>query len=352
MIHILKKLVASIAAVLLLTVIPMLPVHAASNGLGITPRKNYTLQPGAHVTDTLYINNLNKTQALTVALRLVDFSAKNQTGEPKLDLRGDAPQTAWSIKPFVKIPASVTVPAGQSVNVPVTISVPASQGAGSYYSAVEYTAQNTPGQQNVTLAASSVSLMFVTVPGHANEHMQLERFGAFIPNTDGVDGNFSSLFFTSTPNTLAYVVQNQGDVAEQPTGSILVKNMFGKQVKVIEQANPKNQLALIGQTRRFESCVQQQNKTTKAVTGQEQTNVVCESPHLMPGRYTAELAVFYGLNGNTNQEIVGTTSFWYLPVWFLIVVLVVLVIIAFGIYKLQRRIRRSKSTTTSKKAKK
>jgi len=246
------------------------------------------------------------------------------------------------------MPPSVTVPAGQAVNVPITIAVPAEQGAGSYYSAVEYTAQNTPGQQNVTLAASSVSLMFVTVPGHANEHMQLQRFGAFVPSSDGTTGNFSSLFFTSTPSTLAYVVQNQGSVAEQPTGSILVKNMFGKQVKVIEQANPKSQLALIGQTRRFEACMQQKNTATKASSGQDQTNIVCESPHLMPGRYTAELAVFYGLNGNTNQEIVGTTSFWYLPVWFLIIVVIVLVAIVFGIFILRRKLRARKAGPAKK----
>jgi len=352
MTNILKKSVGTIVAALLLTVIPMLPVHAASNGLGITPRKNYTLQSGAHVTDTLYINNLNKTQALTVSLRLVDFSAKNQTGEPNLDLRANAEQTAWSIKPFVKMPGSVTVPGGQAVNVPITISVPADQGAGSYYSAVEYTAQNTPGQQNVTLAASSVSLLFVTVPGHANEHMQLQRFGAFVPSSDGTSGNFSSLFFTSTPSTLAYVVQNQGSVAEQPTGSILVKNMFGKQVKVIEQANPKTQLALIGQTRRFEACMQQRNTVAKSASGQDQTNVVCESPHLMPGRYTAELAVFYGLNGNTNQEIVGTTSFWYLPAWFLVFLVIVLAALVLGIYLLQRKLRSPSSTTAPKKRKK
>ncbi|HKR81561.1 MAG TPA: hypothetical protein VJR27_01015 [Candidatus Saccharimonadales bacterium] len=339
--NILKKLVAPVVATLLLTVIPALPAHAASNGLGITPRKNYTLQPGAHVSDTLYVNNLSQTQPLTVALRLVDFSAKDQTGSPNLNLTKNAPQTPWSVKPFVSMPSTVDVPAGKAVNVPITVSVPANQGAGSYYSAIEYTAQNSPGQQNVTLAASSVSLMFVTVPGHAHEYMQLKQFGAFIPTSDDEHGNFSSWFFTSPPKVLAYVVQNQGNVAEEPTGSIAIKNMFGKQVKLIDQANPKKQLALIDQLRRFEACVNPGTKTTKAASGQDQTTVICNPTRLMPGRYTAELAVFYGLNGNTNQEITATAAFWYLPIWFLIVVFLVLFLVVSGVYFLQRKLRRS-----------
>ena len=337
---ILKKLIVTVIAAAALIAVSTLPVQAASNGLGITPRKDYTLQPGAHLSDTLYINNLSQSQPLTVALRVVDFSAENQTGSPSLDLGPNAAQTPWSIRPFLQLPNTVDVPAGKAVNVPISLSIPAGQGAGSYYSAIEYTAENTPGQQNVTLAASSVTLMFVTVPGHATEHMQLQQFGAFVPSADDETGSFSSLFFTTPPKVLAYVLQNQGNVAEEPTGSILVKNMFGKQVRVIEQANPKQQLALIGQTRRFEACMNQGSQVTKAANGQTQTTVICKSAHLAPGRYTTELAVFYGLGGSANQEIMATATFWYLPAWFIIVVLVVLALIGSGIYMLQRKLRR------------
>lgn len=349
--NILKKIVMPVVTALLLTVIPTLPANAASNGLGITPRKNYTVQAGGHVSDTLYINNLSQTQPLIVSLRLIDFSAKDQTGSPNLNLKKDAPQTPWSVKPFVNLPSTVNIPAGKAVNVPITISIPATQGAGSYYSAIEYNAQNNPGQQNVTLAASSVSLLFVTVPGHAHEYMQLKQFGAFIPTDNDEHGSFSSWFFTSSPKVLSYLVQNQGNVAEEPTGSILVKNMFGKQAKLIEQANPKKQLALIDQTRRFDACLNQGAKTTKSSTGQDQTAVVCNPTHLMPGRYTADLAVFYGLNGNTNQEITATTTFWYLPVWFLIVVFVLIFFIVFGVFLLVRKIRRGRSQGTKKSKK-
>lgn len=346
--NVLKKLILPVIAVFLLAVVPFGSAQAASNGLGITPRKNYTLQPGAHVSDTLYIGNLSQTQPLNVALRAVDFSAQNQTGSPQLDLLKNAPQTPWSIKPFLTMPSSVAVPAGKAVNVPITITIPKDQGAGSYYSAIEYTAQNTPGDQNVTLAASSVSLVFVTVPGHANEHMQLKEFGAFIPSSDDESGSYTSWFFSTAPKVLAYTLQNQGNVAEQPTGSMLIKNMFGKQVKVIDQANPKNELALIDQTRRFEACVQQGSQTTKSSNGQTQTNVVCSPTHLAPGRYTVELAIFYGLNGSSNQEIMGTATFWYLPIWFLILVGVFIFAIVLGVYALVRKMQaagRSRATT-------
>ncbi len=310
---------------------------ASSNGLGITPRKNYTVQPGAHLSDTLYINNLSPTQPLDVSLRVIDFSAKDETGTPSLQLKGDAPQTPWSLKPFVTIPSSVTVAPGKSSNVPITISIPSGQGGGSYYGAIEYTAGNNTAPQNVTLAASSVSLVFVTVPGQVHESLRLKQFGAFVPTGNDESGSFSSWFFTSPPKVLAYRLQNSGNVAEVPNGSIVLKGTFGKKVKVIEQANPKQQLALIGQTRRFEACIEQGIEKSKTNQGHTQEQIICKPTHLMPGRYTANLAVFYGLNGNNSQEVAGSTTFWYLPVWFLGVVGGVVLLLGGFVYRIRHK---------------
>ena len=45
-------------------------VHAQSNGLGITPRKDYTVKAGGRISDKLFISNLSQKDDLRVAIRL------------------------------------------------------------------------------------------------------------------------------------------------------------------------------------------------------------------------------------------------------------------------------------------
>jgi hypothetical protein len=311
-------------------------VQAASNGLGVSPRKDYSVQQGKSISDTLYISNLSLNQDLQVNMRLVDFGAQNETGAPALQLGENAPETPWSLKPFIKLPKNVSIPAGKSTNVPFTITVPASQGAGSYYSAIEYTAINAETKAKVNIAASTASLVFVTVPGEAKEQLLLKQFGTYVSDANQTTGKFKSFFFGSTPKEFAYRLQNNGNVAEQPSGSMIIKNMFGRTVKEIEDANSKKQLVLIGQTRRIQTCIKTSVLTSKAPTGVETEQTVCDDPGLWPGRYTAQIAMYYGLNGNNTQEIQATTSFWYIPTWSIIAFIVLLIFIGGMIWLIRR----------------
>ncbi|HUS26213.1 MAG TPA: hypothetical protein VMY99_02610 [Nevskiaceae bacterium] len=330
-----------VQAFLVVTAIVMLStggmVHAQSNGIGITPRKDFTVKPGAHVSDTLFVSNLSQNQELRVSIRVVDFKAQDESGTPALQLAANAPQTPWSLKPFIKIAGSVTVAAGKSTYVPFTVAIPSSQGAGSYYSAIEYVAENAATQQKVNIAASSASLVFVAVPGQAKEQLAMEQFGAYAPNKDEQTGVFKSWFIGSQPQQLAYRLTNHGNVAEQPAGAILIKNIFGKEVKQINKANPKNQLALIDQTRRFQTCIVTEETTNTTASGQTNPQIKCVDPGLAPGRYTAQLALFYGLNGSNTQEIAATATFWYLPWWFVGLLVLVVVAIAVLVWWLRRQ---------------
>lgn len=322
---------------MILALLPLMSVglvHAQSDGLGISPRKDYTISPGSTKTDTLYLSDLSQKEALQVTIRVVDFKAQNESGTPSLLLASNAPTTTWSLKPFIHIPSSVTVAAGQSINIPYTISIPANQGAGSYYSAIEYTAQNVSSQSAVTVAASSATLVFVTVPGQAHELLSFENFGTFVPNLITGLGNYKSLFIGSQPLELAYTLQNNGDVAENPQGSITIDNMFGSRVRVIQKANSRSSLALIGQTRLFESCIVSGEQSTYN-SGVVTTQSVCKSPNLFPGYYTTKLDVLYGINGNNSQEVTANASFWYIPWWSLVAVVVfvgALIVVARYIY--------------------
>ena len=69
---------------------PTLPAFAAtttsSASLSITPKKNYSVEPGKSVKDTLVIRNLDPKIPLQINLRVVDFTFSDDGGTPKLML--------------------------------------------------------------------------------------------------------------------------------------------------------------------------------------------------------------------------------------------------------------------------
>lgn len=318
-------------------------VFAQSNGLGITPRKDYSVKAGESVKDTVYVSNLSKDQPLNLSIRIVDFKAQDESGSPTLERDKNAPPTPWSAKNFISVPEKLTIEPGKSVQMPISVSTPVNQGAGSYYSAIEYEAQ-TDGGGRVSVAASSATLIFIKVPGEAKELLKLQQFGAYQSDEKGENGSFKSLFFASAPKEMAFRLTNEGNIAEQPNGSIVIKNIFGKQVRVIDQANPKKNLALLGQTRRFQVCMETEKKEVKAEIGDPVQVDVCKPQKFLPGRYTAQLTLLYGENGNNTRDINQTVVFWYLPAWFIVTFIVLLLAIAGGGYwtyrKLTRRSRR------------
>lgn len=312
--------------------------NKSSSGLSITPRKNYVMEPGKKATDSLTIGNLDGKNDLIIALQVIDFSFTDETGTPKLMLAANAPQTTWSLKPFIKLPETVTIPKGSTKTIKFDISVPAGQGAGSYYSAIKYAAAGTNGG-NVNLTASGVTLAFLSVPGIVNEKMTLQKLGAFQPDGTGTTGKFIFIATDKAPTEIAYSLKNEGNVAENPAGNIVVKDMFGNEVTTIKDANPRASLALIGQTRRFEACINPKDKAVDLNGQGAVQQITCNPPKLMPGRYTISLDTFYGQNGNNTHEITGKASFWYLPIWFIVTVVAGIVVIAYVIRKVYKKIQ-------------
>lgn len=336
--------VAAFAALIAATyIIPALPVSAASSAaLSIVPKKNYTVEAGKSIKDTLVVRNLDAKVPLQLTLRVVDFTFTDDGGTPKLMLAEDAPQTTWSLKPFLTVPKTVTIDPNASKTLDMSVSVPAGHGAGSYYSAIVYSSGSSDGG-NVGLSASGVTLVFTSIPGKVKESLMLQNFGAYSEPTATLKGGYTFIS-TDMPDTIAYTLNNSGNVTEAPVGDITLTDMFGKK-QSIDDINPNRSLALIGQTRTFTSCIKLKTENID-LNGQTSKSTACTAPDLWPGRYTATLDAFYGQNGNNTQEIVKTASFWYLPWWFILVVAVLIVIIALAIwrvvYAIQKRNRNSK----------
>lgn len=307
-----------------------------SSGLSITPRKNYIIKPGETITDKLTVGNMDKDNSLFVTLRMIDFTYTDESGTPKLSIAADAPLTPWSLKPFTNLPEFLEVPAGSSASIDYTITIPENLGAGSYYSAIMYQAGGSNGG-NVALNASGVTLAFVSVPGIVDEKLTLQKFGAYASEDNGVTGRYIFIATMGSPKMIAYTLKNEGNVFEAPAGNVIIKNMFGKQVANVT-TNPNSSLALIGQTRLFASCIRTVQEEV-AFLGGTSKNTTCTDPKLWPGRYTAELNVLYGQNGNQTREITATATFWILPWWFLMSLVVIVAALSYFIWRLQRKIR-------------
>ncbi len=332
----LKSIVLAVVAVVVAAsfALPSSSAQAASSSaLSIPPKKNYLISPGDSVNDKLVIRNLDTASALNLTLRVIDFTYTDNGGTPKLFLDPNAPQTTWSLKPFMKVPKSVSIAPGQSASLDMSISIPEGHGAGSYYSAIIYSsgpADNIPGG-NVGLNASGVTLAFVNIPGKVNENLKLKDFGAY-DDTAGYQ-----FFMMTMPQKIGFSLQNNGNVVESPVGSIILTDLFGNK-RQIDNLNPTGSLALIGQTRTFTPCIKIQSQNIN-FNGTKTEATQCTDPGLWPGIYTASIDLYYGQNGNNTQEVTKTTVFWYFPLWFIVLVIVVLGLLIFFGWRGYNKIR-------------
>ena len=316
---------AALAIFVMAGSVPAPSASAQSSSLSIAPRKDYVIEAGDSVDDKLTIRNIDQTNDLQLYLQVIDFTFQDDTGTPKLLLDTDAEPTPWSLRKYITVPTTANVPAGGSVTLDMNVKMPEGLGGGGYYSAIVYST-SAPSGGNLGLAASGVTLAFVNIPGDANQDLELKKFGAYTPATRSYH-----YFNFNEPRTMAYTLLNNGNVFEAPVGAITVKGMFGQTFE-ITNINPNKSLALIGQERTFQTCiklsqeqVEFQGRTTDATS--------CASPGMWPGLYTASVDILYGQNGNVTKEINKTVHFWYLPLWFLIIVIILVLALAFLIWR-------------------
>ena len=315
--------------------VPAPTVSADSAALSIVPKKNYTVEPGKSINDTLVIRNLDQEEALNLSLRTVDFTFSDDSGTPKLMLAEDAPQTTWSLKPFLTLPETVSIPPKESRTVDMSVSIPANQGGGSYYSAIVYSSAAADGG-NVGLSASGVTLAFVDVPGDVTQDLKLKEFGPYFASNEKGESGYR--FFTmEQPKEMAYTLKNNGNVTEAPVGSITLKHIFGKEI-TINEVNPNDSLALIGQSRTYRACIKLESEKVK-LQGQSTQSTKCAAPNLWPGFYSTDLNLFYAQNGQQTKEIVSSGSFWYMPMWFIILLLVIFSGLGLLIWRLVQKFR-------------
>lgn len=338
-------LVTAVVALSMLSV----PNQASAQGsaaLSISPRKDYNIEPGETITDTLVVRNQDRERPLNLYLRKIDFTSNDDSGAPKLLLAEDAPQLEESLRPFMTIPESVTIEPGGSTSIEMSIAIPEGQGGGSYYSAVVYSTSSSEGG-NVGLSASGVTLVFADIPGEVRQNLELKKVGAYTEATKPTDEKYSYFFFDDAPKRIAYTLKNEGNVTGRPYGTITLKPLIGKEV-IINDINPNNSLALRDQERIFVACTKLKSEEAD-FEGSRTEATTCAESGLWPGFYKVDFSAYYGRNGTPTKDLNGSSWFIYAPWWFILIFAAALLLIGYHIWKIVNYVKRKRSGAQFKK---
>lgn len=277
---------------------------APGNGFRISPvRAEYTVDKGDGKTIAITLENPSNTS--TIARGVInDFVASDrEDGEPRLILDENAKAPRNSFKDLVLPIGDITLGPREKKEVPVTIRVPTDAHSGGYYGAIRFvTVNNNIANNNVGLNASVGTIVLVTVPGNLTQKLTLVQFGSADSK-----GKFKS-FFTSGQVHVVARVKNIGDIHVKPFGKIIVTSFSGKTIETYEINNkePRDNV-LPDSVRRFEDTL----KNKKWL-----------------GRYTVEANIGYAVG--SGDIISAKSTFWYLPPWALVIILVVVAAIVVG----------------------
>ncbi len=306
-----KRLFLAISIVSVAVSALIAPLATAQSGSGGgqaleigPPVVNLSADPGQTITTNISIRDVSTT-SLIVTNEINDFIANGEDGTPQVVL-DQATESPYSIRSWITPIDQLLLKPKEIKSIPLTVSVPANAAPGGYYGIVRFT--GTPPDlegTGVSLSASLGSLIFIRVNGDAKEEMSIEQFFAN-------DGTTERSLFEFKPVTLSVRLKNTGNIYEQPTGLVTVKDMFGKAIATLP-VNDAQRTILPASTRKFDQLLD--------------NTVVGDG--LMFGYYTADVTVKYGSDG---QQVSGSTSFWVIP-YKLIIAGVILLIVAFFIFR-------------------
>lgn len=312
----LRRGVAATVAVMTIAVISISSVSAqddrTANGFRLSPvRSEFTIEKGKSQTLTISIENPSDAPTKAKAIINNFIASQDETGTPRLILDDRTPEPKNSFKNLIdnNLP-EVQLNGKERKNVQVRISIPADANAGGYYGAIRFAPSNTGQESTVGLTASVGTIVLVTVPGNLNERLDLLQLSA-------AQNGKAKAFFTGGSVESLVRVKNMGDIHVKPFGKVVVKNMFGKQVASYELNNTEPRANVLpGSVRKFVDPV---------------------SGNKFFGRYTLEANLGYSQNGG--ELISAKGSFWYVPAWALVALLILMLVAATGIYLLTRRFR-------------
>ena len=232
------------------------------------------------------INTSSSSQ--TYYLDVLGFEPKEEEGIPVFDFQAQPIMASW----FAFSENPLVVQAQNTKEIKVTIAIPADIPSATYYLAV--TISPAPEEiisQGASVQAKTAVLFFVTVLGEGeSQNVALLDFFSEAP--------LSSL----GPEKFIFRLQNQGTIMAAPTGTIIVRDVFGRRAADLE-ANGTGGRLLPGKNRTYEVPWQMIKIDSFLDRVFEQWR------HFRLGPYTADLYLSYG----NQEEIKDTIRFWIIP---------------------------------------
>lgn len=279
---------------------------AANNGQALEiapPIVTLTVNPGQVVHTQLSLRDVSDGD-LIVTSQVNDFVAAGEDGTPKILLNSND-NDPYSIKGWISPFASMLLVPRQIKTLPVTITVPANASPGGHYGVIRFSAAPPELQgTGVSLSASLGALVLLTVNGKINDSLSVQGFSA---NHNGKTGSL----FESAPLNFEELIQNSGNVHEQPVGQVTVTDMFGKTVGGVSVNQPPRNI-LPSSTRKF----------TEAFD-----STVIGNKHLF-GLYHAHLQLTYGSSKKTLSD---SLTFWVIPYKLILGIIIALIGGFFGL---------------------
>lgn len=300
------RLITTSLTLLALCVQMVAPIASAADAqpgqaLEISPTVlNLTADPGDNIEAKISLRDIIAT-SVVVSSQLNDFTAKGDDGTPQL-LLDEGQSSPYALKQWIDPIPEVTLKPKQVQSVPVTIRVPKDAAPGGYYAVVRYTTRAPEIKDTgVALSLSLGTLIFLRVNGDAKEELAIDQFYA---SKDASSG----WLFEAAPVDFSVKFKNSGNVHEQPTGQIVITDMYNNKVATVN-VNLRRDNILPSSSRKFTQALD------SAVIGDK----------ILFGQYKAEIKVTYGASG---QTLTSNLSFWVIP-WRTIILGIILLVSAF-----------------------
>ncbi len=286
------------------------PAGSGGNAIRVSPvRTDITINPGETKTVPVSITNVTSGPADFKAI-INDFGpSDDESGEPQLYLDNGSAAPSHGLKVFVKPIDNFTLQSQERREINVSISIPAKAAGGGYYGAVRFApASSGSSDKNVSLSGSVGSLILVTVPGDIIEKANIKSFNIARQIDSKTLGRASNFFTNGSKDAngkglqAVLRVEDTGNVQLAPFGKAILKR-GGKEVATYElNSQIPHSNVLPNSIRRFQ--IDLGDKTSKL------------------GKYTLEGNFGYGTSG---QLITAKTSFYVVPLVYIIIAVIVLI---------------------------
>jgi len=248
-----------------------------SQSVTITPPHiKLTLNPGEIAEGKLSIIN-NSSSELSFKVSTFDFIVTDNKGTPQILPPGTITNNRYSASNWIAAaPDTFTVKPHERFNFNYYAKVPKNAAPGGHYAAIVYQPVN---DSNVVGSGASIqtqmaTLVYFSVPGDIKESAIVKLFKTLSFQEYG-------------PISIETEIKNQGDLHINPTGRILVSDLFGRTIENqdLEERNIFPEASLL----------------YNSSFGQK----------VMFGRFKADLYAKYGKNNNL--PLLATVYFWIFP---------------------------------------